>query len=137
MRRSRFVAREFAQMKRLDTFSPVTGCHTLPLQYLWLKDTAKQMKGVGDYDVVLGCLDVEDAFFMVDEDEPIQQGQEFVIRKNLQETVVSALESIWSQRLAMNSAVNSLAWQRMGNQLCHLACWKEGILGEHFSERHE
>ena len=85
----RFVAREFAQVKRLDTFSPATGCHTaniLPLQYLWLKDAAKQMKGLGDYDVVLGCLDVKDAFLMVDQDEPISvklQGQEFVIRKNL------------------------------------------------------
>ena len=93
MRCSRFVAREFAQVKRLDTFSPATGCHTaniLPLQYLWLKDAAKQMKGLGDYDVVLGCLGVKDAFFMVDQDEPISvklQGQEFVIRKIFQGNV--------------------------------------------------
>lgn len=88
MRRSRFVAREFAQEKRLDTFSPATGAHTanvLPLQHLWLKDRAKQMQGQGDYNVVMGCMDVKDAFLMVDQDQPIfvhLHGQAFVIRKN-------------------------------------------------------
>ena len=37
MRRSRYVAREFAKERRLDTFSPATGSHTsnlLPLKYV-------------------------------------------------------------------------------------------------------
>ena len=37
MRRSRFVAREFATLKRSDTYSPATGSHTsnlVPLVYL-------------------------------------------------------------------------------------------------------
>ena len=37
MRRSRFVAREFASEKRSDTYAPATGCHTsnlIPLIYL-------------------------------------------------------------------------------------------------------
>ena len=107
LRRSRFVAKK---VKRLDTFSPATGCHTaniLPLQYLWLKDAAKQMKGLGDYDVVLGCLGVKDAVFMVDQDEPISvklQGQEFVIRKILRgtygrETMVSTFEEVLGIRV--------------------------------------
>ena len=103
MRRSRFVAREFAQEKRLDTFSPATGAHTanvLLLQYLWLKDCAKQMQGQGDYIVVMGCLDVKDAFLMVDQDQPILvhlHGQAFVIRKNLPGQRMGAKQ--WYQHL--------------------------------------
>jgi len=51
--------------KRLDTFSPATGAHTanlLPIQYLWQKQQAMEMENKGDYEVVMGCLDVKDAF---------------------------------------------------------------------------
>ena len=68
MRRSRFVAREFANEKRLDTFSPATGAHTsnlLPIKYLWMKQQATQMETKGDYDVLMGCLDVKDAILQV------------------------------------------------------------------------
>ena len=54
VRRSRFVAREFANDKRLDTFSPATGAHTanlLPIQYLWQKQQAMEMENKGDYEV--------------------------------------------------------------------------------------
>ena len=47
MRRSRFVAREFANTRRLDTFSLATGAHTaniLPFKYLWMKGTTSEMK---------------------------------------------------------------------------------------------
>ena len=103
MRRSRFIATELAQEKRLDTFSPATGAHTgnvLPLQHLWLKDRAKQMQGQGDYNVVMGWLDVKDAFLMVDQDQPILvhlHGQAFVIRKNLPGQRMGAKQ--WYQHL--------------------------------------
>ena len=45
MRRSRYVAREFAHEKRLDTFSPATGAHTsnlLPMKYLGMKEAIKR-----------------------------------------------------------------------------------------------
>ena len=54
MRRSRFVAREFANDKRLDTFSPATGAHTanlLSIQYLWQKQEEMEMENKGDYEV--------------------------------------------------------------------------------------
>ena len=88
MRRSRYVAREFASCKRLDTFSPATGAHTanlLPLKYLWQKQMSKSSGGSG-YNVVLGCLDIKDAFLMVDQEEPTLvsiHGESFVIQKNL------------------------------------------------------
>ena len=47
MRRSRYVAREFANVRRLDTFSPATGAHTsnlLPLKSLQQKQVASEMK---------------------------------------------------------------------------------------------
>ena len=103
MRRSRFVAKEFAQEKRLDTFSPATGAHTaniLPLQHLWLKDCATQMQGQCDYNVVMGCLDVIDALLMADQDQPILvhlHGQAFVIRKNLPGQRMGAKQ--WYQHL--------------------------------------
>jgi hypothetical protein len=89
MRRSRYVAREFASEKRLDTFSPATGAHTsnlIPLKYLWMKEMAKGLPDTAEYDTVLGCLDVKDAFLQVEPEEPILvhiQNQPYVIQKNL------------------------------------------------------
>ena len=74
MRRSRYVAREFASEKRLDTFSPATGAHTsnlIPLKYLWMKEMTKGLPDTAGYDAVLGCLDVKDAFLQVEREEPI------------------------------------------------------------------
>ena len=88
MRRSRFVAREFAWEKRTDTFSPATSTHIsnlLPMLYLSSKAAASEVKD-GSHDVVLGSLDVKDAFLMVQQTHPIAitlQGQEFVIQRNL------------------------------------------------------
>ena len=89
MRRSRLVAREFNNSKRLDTFSPATGSHTnnlLPLKYLFMKGQSLEMPAKEEYSVVMGCCDVKDAFLQVSQDEPILvslQGQPFVIQKNL------------------------------------------------------
>ena len=68
------MAREFAnEKKRLDTFSPATGAHTsnlLPIKYLWMKQQAGQVETKGDYDVLMGCLDMKDAFLQVDQQNP-------------------------------------------------------------------
>ena len=72
MRRSRYVVREFASEKRLDTCSPATGAHTsnlIPLKYLWLKEMAKDLPDAAEYDTVLACLDVKDAFLQVEQEE--------------------------------------------------------------------
>eukprot|EP00435_Cladocopium_sp_Y103_P024696 s2951_g6.t1 len=89
MRRSRYVAREFANTKRLDTFAPATGAHTsniLPLKYLWMKQQAAAMQSKEEYDVVLGCIDVKDAFLQVEQAEPILvklQNESYIIKRNL------------------------------------------------------
>ena len=82
MRCSRSVAREFANTKRTDTFSPATGAHTsnlLQMKYLAMKQSAKDMDV--SYQPVLGCLDVKDAFLCVEQEEPILvqlQGESYV-----------------------------------------------------------
>ena len=89
MRRSRLVAREFATTKRLDTFSPATGAHTanlLQLKYLGMKSKICETACKEDYDVVMGSLDVRDAFLQVEQDDPVRvvlQGQPFIIKRNL------------------------------------------------------
>ena len=53
---------------------PATGAHTsnlLPLKYLWQKQLAAEMGEGKAYEVVLGCLDVKDAFLQVAQQEPI------------------------------------------------------------------
>jgi hypothetical protein len=88
MRRSRFVAREFAVSKRLDTFSPATGAHTsnlLPLKYMWMKRQAAEMES-NDYEVVMASIDVRDAFLQVEQSQPMLvhlQNEPFVINRNL------------------------------------------------------
>ena len=107
VRRSRFVAREFANDKRLDTFSPATGAHTanlLPIQYLWQKQQAMEMENKGDYEVVMGCLDVKDAFLQVQQPNPILvslQNQPFVILRNLPGQRMGARQ--WFQHLREHS----------------------------------
>ena len=103
MRRSRYVAREFASEKRLDTFSPATGAHTsnlVPLKYLWLKELAKGLPQSEEYDVVLGCVDVADAFLQVEQDDPILvhiQGEPYVVKRNLPGQRMGARQ--WYQHL--------------------------------------
>ena len=69
MRRSRFVAREFANTKRHDTYSPATGSHTnnlIPMMYLQML-AQLQSSGTDDelHQVVLASLDIKDAFLQV------------------------------------------------------------------------
>ena len=89
MRRSRLVAREFNNSKRLDTFSPATGAHTnnlLPIKYLWMRSQALEMPAKEEYSVVMASCDVKDAFLQVCQEDPILvtlQGEQFVINRNL------------------------------------------------------
>lgn len=89
MRRSRFVAREVANTRRLDTLSPATGAltaHILPLKYLWMKGVTSEMKFDNGCSAFMAALDVRDAFLQVEQDEPILvhlQGEPFIIKRSL------------------------------------------------------
>lgn len=88
MRRSRYVAREFAHEKRLDIFSPATGAHVANLLQLCYLQAASQAQEApsDDYQVVLASMDVKDAFLMVEQHDPIQvklHGQSYIIKRNL------------------------------------------------------
>jgi hypothetical protein len=66
MRRSRYVAREFANEKRDDVFAPTTGAHSnnlLLASFLQLVDAAKD-EGVS-YKPLLASMDIGDAFLQV------------------------------------------------------------------------
>ena len=66
MRRSRYVAREFANEKRDDVFAPTTGAHSnnlLLASFLQLVDPAKD-EGVS-YKPLLASMDIGDAFLQV------------------------------------------------------------------------
>ena len=121
MRRSRYVAREFAQEKRLDTFSPATGAHTsnlIPLKYLWLKELAKDLPQTEEYDTVLGCVDVADAFLQVEQDNPVLvhiQGEPYVIKKNLPGQRMGARQ--WYQHLRKFLS-SKLAYEFCDEQPC-------------------
>eukprot|EP00435_Cladocopium_sp_Y103_P022455 s491_g5.t1 len=63
MRRSRLVAREYANTKRDDTFSPATGAHTSNLLPVYFLDLQVQCKDLDEsYQPVLASLDIKDAF---------------------------------------------------------------------------
>ena len=59
MRRSRFVAREFATLKRDDTYSPATGSHSanlVPLMYLRMLVESMDVPNDGDCGITLAAL---------------------------------------------------------------------------------
>ena len=71
MKRSRFVAREFATDRRPDTYSPASGCHStnlIPILYLkMLADSFDSVESLGNdnsnpYQVVLAALDIMPSF---------------------------------------------------------------------------
>ena len=66
MRRSRLVAREYANTKRDDTFSPATGAHTSNLLPVFFLDLHKQAEDCNEqYKALLASLDIKDAFLQV------------------------------------------------------------------------
>ena len=60
MRRSRFVAREFATTKRDDVYSPATGCHCSNIIPIIFLQTLRQLEVSGlqgeQYDVILAAM---------------------------------------------------------------------------------
>ena len=76
LRRSRLVAREFSFLeRRSDTYSPATSTHIrniLPMIYLQrLGDATSTEQQTGKHSVVLGTVDIKDAFLMVDQEKPM------------------------------------------------------------------
>ena len=83
------MAREFSNTRRLDTFSPATGAHTsniLPIEVFVDENMAAGVKADGAYSVVMGALDVGDAFLQVEQGEKVLvhlQNEPFIIMRNL------------------------------------------------------
>ena len=89
LRRSRLVAREYATTKRDDVFSPASSSHLLrllPVIYLMkLGELAEAQHGKEDC-VLIGSMDIKDAFLQVDQEEPLRvrlEIGEFIVHKNL------------------------------------------------------
>ena len=105
MRRSRFVAREFANTKRHDTYSPATGSHTnnlIPLVYLQM---LSQMENSGTTDdlhqCVLASMDIKDAFLQVPQENVVEvtlHGSQYVVLKNLPGQRMGAKAWYWHFR---------------------------------------
>ena len=75
MRRSRFVAREFATTKRDDVYSPATGCHCSNIIPIIFLQTLRQLEMSGlqgeQYDVILAALDIKDAFLQAPQEHVV------------------------------------------------------------------
>eukprot|EP00435_Cladocopium_sp_Y103_P051533 s2110_g16.t1 len=93
MRRSRLVAREYANTKRDDTFSPATGARTSNLLPVYFLDLKAQSEGCDEcYKPLVASLDIKDAFLQVSQEQPIEAslwGSTYVILKNLPGTSIS------------------------------------------------
>ena len=119
MRRSRFVAREFAAGdKRDDVYSPATSNHTANLlQLVYLEKLSQaELASLGadsQYGVTLASMDIKDAFLQVDQEEPTQvllHGRSYVLLKNLPGQRLGAKAWYWCLRNFMSSgALNSPA----------------------------
>ena len=131
MRRSRFVAREFNNSKRLDTYSPATGSHTsnlIPLTFLKMfadsNPTADQTK---EYEVILSSLDIKDAFLQVPQEKMIEielYGTRYVILRNLPGQRLGARAWYWYLRQFVTS---ELGFTWCDEQPCLARCFEDGI----------
>ena len=75
LRRSRLVAREFPLDKRDDVFSPASCGHLfrlLPVLYLAEVGGLKEAAGRNGEEVMLGTMDIKDAFLQVPQEEPLR-----------------------------------------------------------------
>ena len=108
LRRSRLVAREFSFMvRRSDTYSPATSTHILnPMPYLQkLGDETPTEKPTGKHSVVLGTVDIKDAFLMVDQEKPMAVGLHnrlYRVKKNVAGQRLGAKMWYWSFRQFLN-----------------------------------
>ena len=113
MRRSRYVARKFANDKRDDVYSPATGCHTsnlVPIVFLqMLKQLELSELGKENYDVVLAALDIKDAFLQVPQQHVVSvnlHGTEYVVLRNLPGQRLGAKAWYWYFREYVTSSMN-------------------------------
>ena len=131
MRRSRFVAREFASEKRNDTYAPATGCHTsnlTPLIYLkMLGDEPDESCNSSSYKATLASLDIKDAFLQVPQDRVIGvelYGAEYLVLRNLPGQRLGAKAWYWHFRNYV-SEVLKCCW--CAEQPCIGKCIVDGV----------
>ena len=112
-RRSRYVAREFANDKRDDVYSPATGCHTsnlVPIVFLqMLKQLELSELDKENYDVVLAAVDIKDAFLQVPQQHVVSvnlHGTEYVVLRNLPGQRLGAKARYWYFREYVTSSMN-------------------------------
>ena len=113
MRRSRYVAREFANDKADDVYSPATGCHTsnlVPIVFLqMLKQLELSELDKENYDVVLAALDIKDASLQVPQQHVVSvnlHGTEYVVLRNLPGQRLGAKAWYWYFREYVTSSMN-------------------------------
>ena len=113
MQRSRYVAREFANDKRDDVYSPATGCHTsnlVPIVFLqMLKQLELSELDKENYDVVLAALDIKDAFLQLPQQHVVSvnlHGTEYVVLRNLPAQRLGAKAWYWYFREYVTSSMN-------------------------------
>eukprot|EP00435_Cladocopium_sp_Y103_P011058 s2028_g2.t2 len=129
MRRSRFVAREFASTRRHDTYSPATGSHTanlVPLVFLKMLSELVQ-SGCNDekYKIILASLDIKDAFLQVPQEKVIEVSlyqQRYLIKRNLPGQRLGAKAWYWYFRSYVSANLN-FSW--CPEQPCLARCIEE------------
>ena len=136
MRRSRFVAREFATHRMHDTYSPASGCHStnlIPILYLkMLADSLDSVESLGSdgnnpYQVALAALDIKDAFLQVPQEKLVMvslYNQQYVIRRNLPGQRLGAKAWYWYFRKYISETLNC-SW--CVEQPCLAKCTADGI----------
>ena len=138
MRRSRFVAREFANTKRHDTYSPATGSHTNNLIPILFLQMWSQLEASGSNDdnnkVVLASLDIKDAFLQVVPQENVVEvqlhGTSYVVLRNLPGQRLGARAWYWFFR---NFATDAFKCSWSDIQPCIGKC-AEGVFMVHVDD---
>ena len=114
MRRSRLVAREFNNSKRLDTYSPATGCHTsnlIPLIYLqrMVEVMERGFSAETEYDTLMASLDIKDAFLQVPQEHVVSVtlgSKQFAVLRNLPGQRIGAKAWYWHFRKFATEKLN-------------------------------
>eukprot|EP00435_Cladocopium_sp_Y103_P015276 s4186_g3.t1 len=126
MRRSRYVAREFATDKRDDVYSPATGCHTsnlIPVLYLqMLKQLECSQLDNQQYAIVMSSLDIKDAFLQVPQEHVVAvtlHGTEYVVLRNLPGQRLGAKAWYWHFR---NYVTDTMGFEWSSVQPCLAKC---------------
>eukprot|EP00435_Cladocopium_sp_Y103_P051916 s97_g16.t1 len=136
MRRRRFVAREFANDKRNDTYFPASGSHSsnlIPSVYLkMLSESFGSVRNSANgnldaYKITLASLDIKDAFLQVPQEKVVMvslYNQQHIIRKNIPGQRLGAKAWYWYFRDFVNSTLDCV-WRV--EQPCLAKCVVDGI----------